>query len=104
MDAPGLLQTLRRTAAGEVRADPATRELYAADASLYRRVPVGALRAAEIGDLEAAVTACRDHGVPLTMRGAGTSLAGQAVGPGLVVDCSLLRAVTIDAATRTARV
>jgi len=104
MDASGLLQTLRRTTAGEARADAATRELYAADASLYRRLPVGALRAAEIGDLEAAVAACRDHGVSLTMRGAGTSLAGQAVGPGLVVDCSLLRAVTIDAAARTARV
>ena len=104
MDATGLLQTLRRTAAGEVRADPATRELYAADASLYRRLPVGALRAVEIGDLEAAVAACREHGVPLTMRGAGTSLAGQTVGPGLVVDCSLLRGVTIDAAARTAHV
>ncbi len=104
MDAPGLLQTLRRTTAGEARSDPATRELYAADASLYRRLPVGALRAAEVGDLEAAVAACREHGVPLTMRGAGTSLAGQTVGPGLVVDCSLLRGVSIDPSARTARV
>ena len=104
MDAPGLLQMLRRTAAGEIRADPATRELYAVDASLYRRLPVAALRATEIGDLEAAVAACREHGVPLTMRGAGTSLAGQTVGPGLVVDCSALRGVTIDASARTAKV
>ena len=104
MDAPGLLQTLRRTTAGEARSDPATRELYAADASLYRRLPVGALRAADVGDLEAAVAACREHGVPLTMRGAGTSLAGQTVGPGLVVDCSLLRGISIDPSARTARV
>lgn len=104
MDAPGLLQTLRRTTAGEARSDPATRELYAADASLYRRLPVAALRAAEVSDLEAAVTACREHGVPLTMRGAGTSLAGQTVGPGLVVDCSLLRGISIDPSARTARV
>ncbi len=104
MDAPGLLQTLRRTTAGEARSDPATRELYAADASLYRRLPVGALRAADVGDLEAAVAACGEHGVPLTMRGAGTSLAGQTVGPGLVVDCSLLRGISIDASARTARV
>ena len=69
MDARGLVETLRRTAAGEVRADPGTRELYATDASLYRRLPVAALRAAEVGDLEAAVAACREHGVPLTMRG-----------------------------------
>ena len=76
MDAQGLIATLRRTAVGEVRADPGTRELYATDASLYRRLPVAALRATEAGDLEAAVAACSAHGVPLTMRGAGTSLAG----------------------------
>ena len=104
MDARGLVETLRRTSRGEVRADPATRELYATDASLYRRLPVAALRAADTGDLEAAVSACRDHGVPLTMRGAGTSLAGQSVGPGLVVDCSSLRTVTIDPDARTALV
>jgi FAD/FMN-containing dehydrogenase/Fe-S oxidoreductase len=103
MDAPGLLATLRRTCAGEARSDPGTRELYAADASLYRRLPVGALRAADIGDLEAAVAACRAHGAPLTMRGAGTSLAGQTVGPGLVVDCSSLRGISIDPDARTAR-
>ena len=61
MDASGMLRTLRGTTAGEARADPATRELYAADASLYRRLPVAALRAAEIGDLEAAVAACREQ-------------------------------------------
>ena len=104
MDAQGLIATLRRTAVGEVRADPGTRELYATDASLYRRLPVAALRATEAGDLEAAVAACSAHGVPLTMRGAGTSLAGQTVGPGLVVDCSALRGITIDPATRTAHV
>ncbi len=104
MDASGLVATLTRTAAGAVRADPGTREMYATDASLYRRLPVAALRAREPGDLEAAVSACRDHAVPLTMRGAGTSLAGQAVGPGLVVDCSGLRTVAIDPDARTARV
>ena len=43
-------------------------------------------------------------GVPLTMRGAGTSLAGQAVGRGLVVNCSALGAVEIDPDARVARV
>jgi FAD/FMN-containing dehydrogenase/Fe-S oxidoreductase len=104
MDARGLVETLQRTASGEVRADPGTRELYATDASLYRRLPVAALRAREVGDLEAAVAACREHGIPLTMRGAGTSLAGQTVGSGLVVDCSALREVTIDADAMTAQV
>jgi FAD/FMN-containing dehydrogenase/Fe-S oxidoreductase len=104
MDASGLLATLRRTARGEVRADPATRELYACDASLYRRRPAAALRARETADLEAAVDACREHGIPLTMRGAGTSLAGQAVGAGLVVDTTALDTIAIDPDARTATV
>lgn len=104
MDGPALVATLRRSAAGEVRDDPASRELYACDASLYRRLPLATLRARDEGDLDAAVAACRESGVPLTMRGAGTSLAGQAVGPGLVVDCSALRDLEIDADARVARV
>ena len=104
MDAPGLVDALRKTVTGDVRDDPGTRELYATDASLYRKLPIAALRAHDTGDLEAAVAACRAHGVPLTMRGAGTSLAGQTVGPGLVVDCSALRAVTIDPDARAAHV
>ena len=95
---------LRRHAAGEVRDDDATRELYAADAGIYRRLPVGALRAAAADDLDVAVAACREGGVPLTMRGAGTSLAGQAVGRGLVVDTSALAAIEIDPGRRVARV
>ena len=104
MDGPSLVAALRRSAAGEVRDDRASRELYACDASIYRRLPAATLRAREDGDLEAAVAACREHGVPLTMRGAGTSLAGQAVGRGLVVDCSALADVEIDAGARVARV
>jgi FAD/FMN-containing dehydrogenase/Fe-S oxidoreductase len=95
---------LRREAAGDVRDDDASRELYAADASIYRRLPVATLRAAVPEDLDAAVAACREGGVPLTMRGAGTSLAGQAVGAGLVVDCTALASIAIDPEARTARV
>ena len=96
------LHELGREAAGEVRGDTATRELYAVDASLYRRVPVGALRATCAADIEAAIAACRDHSVALTMRGAGTSLAGQAVGRGLVVDTSAMRRVEIHPDTQIA--
>jgi FAD/FMN-containing dehydrogenase/Fe-S oxidoreductase len=104
VDVAGLIERLGREAAGEVRADPASRELYASDASLYRRLPVAVLRARGRGDLEAAVAACREHGVPLTMRGAGTSLAGQAVGAGLVVDCSAVADLRIDPGARVAHV
>ena len=99
-----MVEELRRTAGGEVRDDAASRELYASDASIYRRLPAATLRARDADDLDAAVSACRSAGVPLTMRGAGTSLAGQAIGRGLVVDCSALRDVEIDAGARVARV
>lgn len=96
MDLPALIRRLRGEVAGELRADLGTRELYAADASLYRRRPAAALRAARPDDLDAALQACRETGVPLTMRGAGTSLAGQTLGRGLVVDCSALKEIHID--------
>ena len=99
-----VLLDIAREAHGTVRGDRPTRELYAVDASLYRRVPVGALLAGHADDLDLAVDACARHGVPLTMRGAGTSLAGQSVGTGLVVDCSRLRGIEVDAASMTARV
>ncbi len=104
MEAATTIARLRREAAGEVRSDDASRELYSADASLYRRLPVATLRAAVPEDLDAAVAACGEGGVPLTMRGAGTSLAGQAVGAGLVVDCTALASIEIDPGARVARV
>jgi FAD/FMN-containing dehydrogenase/Fe-S oxidoreductase len=98
------LLEIAREARGDVRGDPATCELYAVDASLYTRRPVGALQAACADDLALAVDTCARHETPLTMRGAGTSLAGQALGRGLVVDCSAMRGIAVDPVSRTARV
>jgi FAD/FMN-containing dehydrogenase len=67
-----MVAELRRTALGEAREDLASRELYAVDASLYRRLPAATLRARDEGDLDAAVEACRAHGVPLTVRAPGS--------------------------------
>lgn len=104
MDAGGFVTRLQGLTAGEVRSDAASRELYACDASLYRRVPIAALRARDQADIDAAVACCREFDVPVTMRGAGTSLAGQAVGSGLVVDCGSLDDLEIDPSARRARV
>ena len=96
MGAPlDFLLELGKETHGTVRGDVATRELYAVDASLYRREPVGALRADRASDLESAVAVCAAHGMPITMRGGGTSLAGQSVGRGLVVDTSALYGIEI---------
>ena len=96
---------LRRLAAGRVLDTPLARWLYATDASAYRVVPELVLVAGSTDDLIAAAHVAAEHGLPLTPRGAATSLAGQAIGPGIVVDCfKLCRVLAIDADRRTARV
>ena len=72
----------------DVRFDDLTRQLYATDASIYQIQPagIGFPRTAE----EAAnlIRAAADAGVSVTPRGAGTSLVGNAIGEGLIVDFS----------------
>ena len=73
---------------GEVRDDREVRALYASDASNYRVVPAAVVAPRDLDDLAAVVAMAAEAGVPLTMRGAGTSIAGNAIGRGLVVDTS----------------
>ena len=81
-----------------------TRALYSSDASLYRVVPQVVVRPRAADELDAILDVATVTGVPITMRGAGTSIAGNAVGPGIVVDTlkHLNRVVSIDAEARTA--
>ncbi len=80
-----------------------TRALYSSDASLYRVPPAAVARPGSVDELVALLDAARAAGLPLTIRGAGTSVAGNAVGPGLVVDCSRLNRIAhLDAAGRAA--
>ncbi|MCX6372760.1 MAG: FAD-binding protein [Actinobacteria bacterium] len=98
-------EALRRAASGSVSTSPLTRWLYATDASIYRVVPDVVLVAEEVADLHAAAEVAAEFGVPLVARGAATSLAGQAIGPGIAVDCFKLdRILAIDPEKRTARV
>jgi FAD/FMN-containing dehydrogenase/Fe-S oxidoreductase len=93
------------TAAGlEARADAGTVAMYSTDASLYRVAPLAVVRPRHADEVAAALGVARDHGVPLTSRGAGTSVAGNAVGRGIVLDFSrhLNRVVSIDPEARTA--
>ncbi len=68
--------------------DPGTRALYASDASNYRVLPAAVVAPRDRDDLALVVALAAEAGVPLTMRGAGTSIAGNAIGSGLVVDLS----------------
>jgi FAD/FMN-containing dehydrogenase/Fe-S oxidoreductase len=84
-----LAADLREAVAGGVRFDEYARTLYATDGSIYRADPAGVVFPEDADDVQAAVAVAADHGTPVLPRGAGSSLAGQAVGPGCVVlDCS----------------
>ncbi|MEU8236533.1 FAD-binding and (Fe-S)-binding domain-containing protein [Actinoplanes sp. NPDC048967] len=88
----------------EVRSDAGTRGMYASDASLYRILPLAVVRPRHVDEVAAALAVARETGVPLTSRGAGTSVAGNAVGRGIVLDFSrhLNRVLEIDPEARTA--
>ncbi len=101
-----LARALRRAGLGDVATDAATRAAYSSDASLYRVLPRAVVRPHDAGELIGTLEVARSLGVPLTMRGAGTSVAGNAIGPGIVVDTSahLNRVLEIDPIARSARV
>jgi FAD/FMN-containing dehydrogenase/Fe-S oxidoreductase len=73
---------------GELLSDMPDRLLYATDASVYREVPTAVCRPRSVADLHHILSFCREHRLPIIPRTAGTSLAGQVVGSGLVVDFS----------------
>jgi len=79
---------LKKCVAGEVHFDPATLGIYATDASLYQMEPVAVFLPRGEDDVLAAIGVARDHHISILPRGAGTSLAGQAVGNSLVIDFS----------------
>lgn len=99
-----LVEELRRRGVSDVDDSTLTRALYSSDASLYRLVPQVVVRPRHRDELLALVDAADATGAPLTMRGAGTSIAGNAVGTGIVVDTlrHLNRVVSIDPEARTA--
>ena len=82
------LADLARSLEGELHWDLTWRRLYATDASAYQELPLAVAIPRSEPDLRAIVRFAGRHRVGLIPRTAGTSLAGQVVGGGLVVDCS----------------
>lgn len=97
---------MRRQIEGDVAFDPFTRGLYATDASIYQIDPVGVVIPRTVDDVAATIAICREHGVPVLPRGAGTSQCGQTVGAAVVVDTSkyLRELESLDTAARRVRV
>ncbi|HJU17073.1 MAG TPA: FAD-binding and (Fe-S)-binding domain-containing protein [Stellaceae bacterium] len=104
--AAGLAAALARRLSGEVRFDTASRALYATDLSIYRQVPIGVVIPKHVEDVEAALSVCREHRVPVLPRGCGTSLSGQTCNVAVVLDFSkyMNRILALDPDGRQVRV
>ncbi|RNL61141.1 FAD-binding oxidoreductase [Nocardioides marmoriginsengisoli] len=90
----------------EIDASALARSLYASDASIYRIPPQVVTYPRDADDVLAALAIAREFEGSVTMRGAGTSIAGNAIGPGIVVDTTrhLNKLLRIDPEARTATV
>ena len=79
---------------------------YSYDASNYRVPPVAVTFPRCVEDVVATMRSCRQNRIPVIVRGGGTSMAGNAIGRGVVVDCSrhMNRVLTVDPDSRVARV
>jgi len=83
-----LCEQIARESGTEIHADLGTRMLYATDASLYQIAPLGVALPRKVSDAAAAVRLATEAGVPIVPRGGATSLSGQTIGRGLVLDFS----------------
>ncbi len=73
---------------GDLSASMTDRLIYATDASAYREIPMLIVWPANTSDIRLLVNYARENNLSLIPRGAGTSLAGQVVGKGIVMDIS----------------
>ncbi|MGH7246500.1 MAG: FAD-binding and (Fe-S)-binding domain-containing protein, partial [Pseudomonadota bacterium] len=88
VDSDALRRELEARIEGEVRFDKISRALYSTDASIYQIRPLGVVIHRNREDILRAVALCHRFRCPLTMRGGGTSQAGQAIGEGIQIDTS----------------
>ena len=90
--------------AGEYYLDDVTRSIYATDASHYQQIPQCVVIPKHRDDILAALAIAKEHNMPITARGGGTSLSGQTFGPGMVIDTSKYcnRVLSIDPEAQTA--
>src|SRR5688572_7180720 len=88
IDGAAIAEELKQVIEGEVRFDKITRALYSTDASVYLIEPLGVVVPKTRDDIIHVMRICREYLCPITMRGGGTSQAGQAIGEGIQVDCS----------------
>ncbi|MBL8063092.1 MAG: FAD-binding protein [Anaerolineales bacterium] len=101
---PDFLHDLKKRFTGDLRLDAASKVLYSTDASSYQIEPLGVAIPKTQEDLQAAVELAAKYQIPILPRGSGSSLAGQAIGAALILDCSryLDSIIEIDPETHSA--
>ncbi|MBA4063958.1 MAG: FAD-binding oxidoreductase [Isosphaera sp.] len=108
LDAKQIADDLRGVFRGAFRSDALTRGLYATDASPFAVTPLAVAVPEDAADVAALVRYCHEHNLPVVPRGAGTGVAGESLGPGVVLDLSVkfrrIGPVTGDAVTAEAGV
>jgi FAD/FMN-containing dehydrogenase/Fe-S oxidoreductase len=100
------LQQLAKDLEGDLYFDKTMRVLYATDASAYREMPLAVAIPRNVDDIKKLITFAHKHKTSLIPRTAGTSLAGQVVGNGIVVDVSknFTKILELNAAEKWVRV
>ncbi len=100
------LTSLSKQLDGEVRFDNLSKAIYATDASVYRRIPLAITFPKSVDDIKKLVQFASENQVGLIPRTAGTSLAGQCVGDGIVVDVSrhFTKIISVDTKNKTVTV
>lgn len=101
-----LIDQLSRHVDGEIRFDDTSRRIYSTDASIYQVMPAGVVIPRTVDALKTAIRIALETKTPITSRGGGTSLTGQSIGPGIVIDCSkhLNRILDVDTSLGLVRV
>jgi FAD/FMN-containing dehydrogenase/Fe-S oxidoreductase len=82
------LEELKKNIEGDLYFDLTMRTLYATDASLYRELPLAVARPKHKQDVQKIIAFANKYKIGIIPRTAGTSLAGQVVGKGIIVDVS----------------
>ncbi|OAZ03866.1 anaerobic glycerol-3-phosphate dehydrogenase subunit C [Flavobacterium succinicans] len=100
------LEQLSKALEGDLFYDELHRVIYATDASVYQIKPLAVAQPKTVADIQTLVHFANQHQIPLTPRTAGTSLAGQTVGSGIIVDVSkyFTQIVSLDQENKTVTV
>lgn len=94
-------EDLRGLVSGEVRCDDVFLQMYASDASIYQMTPLAVVRPRTRDEVATVVSYARENQLPVHARGAGSGLAGESLGSGIVIDFSahFRRVLATDAET-----